>query len=150
MGSPLERYTWKEDLGKGTHYLFIFFFLCSEGLLSLFKFIESTWKLNGIKGSQSRPSVSHLFFTDDSLLFGKAIREDGDAILIVLRMYELALEQQINMQKSIIYFSPNTLDIKLDIQGLFEITGSSSCEKYFGMPILIGKNKLKHFGNLKE
>ena len=49
--------------------------------------------------------VSHLLFADDSLLFFRANMESAQEILDVLQVYCRASGQQVNMDKSSIYFA---------------------------------------------
>ena len=48
------------------------------------------WVIKGVRISRSGPSVSHLFFADDSLLFCKATREECNSVLRILDTYELS------------------------------------------------------------
>lgn len=57
---------------------------------------------------RSRLEITHLFFADDSILFGKATREGALAMKSVINEYEKILGQLENFEKSLIYFSNNT------------------------------------------
>ena len=48
------------------------FLLCAEGLSALIKKGVGDGQLKGISVCRNRPKLSHLFFTDDSLIFCKA------------------------------------------------------------------------------
>ncbi|KAL5545229.1 hypothetical protein UlMin_009013 [Ulmus minor] len=50
-------------------YLFLF---CAEGLSSLFHHFEAIDHLQGMRCGQNGPTISHLFFVDNSLLFFEA------------------------------------------------------------------------------
>lgn len=64
--------------------------------------------LKGIVACQRAPDISHLFFADDSLIFCRATREDCVALEGVLETYETASGQQLNRDKTSLYFCRNT------------------------------------------
>ena len=51
--------------------------------------------------------ITHLFFADDSLLFCKASRQKCQKLTKILELYEMALGQKINADKSSVFFSHN-------------------------------------------
>ena len=66
-------------------------------------------------------------------------------------MYKAASGQKINTDKSLVFFSANTLEEKkietLDILGSMQ----DSCHsKYLGRPSIIGKSKIEVFVEIKE
>ena len=66
------------------------------------------------------PSISHLFFADDSLIFCKARLEECDALQHVLKVYEESSGQQLNRAKTSLFFSQNTMDdIREEIKNRF-------------------------------
>ena len=65
-------------------YLFI---ICAEGLSSLICNQERAGFLHGIKVARSAPSISHLFFADDCLLFFKANLNEARIIKSLLAIY---------------------------------------------------------------
>ena len=86
-------------------YLFL---LCAEGLHSLIQQAKTGREIHGVSISKDGPQVSHLFFADDCLLFSKADPNDCKAILEALSKYEQATGQQINRDKTKLFFSSNT------------------------------------------
>jgi hypothetical protein len=64
--------------------------------------------LKGIQSCRGGPWVTHLFFADDSLLFGQANIFECRKILEILNLYEGSSDQKINKEKTAIYFSSNT------------------------------------------
>ena len=54
----------------------------------------------GIKVAMACPSISHLFFTDDSLFFYKSQNEESQKIFRILKEYEAVSDQHINFKKS--------------------------------------------------
>ena len=68
-------------------YLFL---LCAESLSKTLRKAESTRQLKGIMSSQNGVCISHLLFTDDSLLFCQATMEECHRLLNILGQYEVA------------------------------------------------------------
>ena len=66
-------------------YLFI---ICAEGLLALLRQAETSGLINGSKICRGAPSISHLFFADDSFLFFKSTEEETIVIRRILELYE--------------------------------------------------------------
>ncbi|KAH7840407.1 hypothetical protein Vadar_016441 [Vaccinium darrowii] len=87
-------------------YLFI---LCAEGLHYLIHDAVSSGVMRGVKLSRGCPSISHLFFADDSVIFGEATSRNCTAINEIFLKYERASGQLLNRDKSSIFFSPNTV-----------------------------------------
>ena len=56
-------------------------------------------------------AISHLFFVDDSLIFCRATKEDCSTLLIILDKYEIASSQQLNREKTSLYFRRNTSQV---------------------------------------
>ncbi|GAA0164961.1 hypothetical protein LIER_20479 [Lithospermum erythrorhizon] len=55
-------------------YLFL---LCVEGLASMLRAAEERKALSGIRISKESPSISHILFADDTMIFGRANREEA-------------------------------------------------------------------------
>ena len=87
-------------------YLFL---LCAEGLSTLLKKTSSVGRLKGLQTSRLGPWVSHLFFADDSLLFGKASLAESREFMEILKLYEDSSGQQLKREKTTIFFNTNTL-----------------------------------------
>ena len=95
---------------------------------------EKLWNL--VKSSQSGPAFSHLFFTDDLMLFAKADRKNFTAIKDVLDTICSLSGHKINEEKSRVYFSPNV--DQNSREKLSEVLGFRSTPtlgKYLGFPI---------------
>lgn len=85
-------------------YLFI---LCAEGLSALIRKYESNQLIKGIKICRAAPSISHLFFADDSYLFCNADDSDALNLMELLQVFEEASGQQVNLMKSSVVYSSN-------------------------------------------
>ncbi|KAL5826781.1 hypothetical protein ACOSQ3_018622 [Xanthoceras sorbifolium] len=108
-------------------------------------------QLQGIKVASSAPSVSHLLFADDSLIFSRVTVEDCSHLKEILKIYEQASGQSINFDKSTLSFSPNSREDPIrGIKGLFNIEVVSSHEKYLGPPFSISINNRKSFRSLLD
>ena len=85
------------------------FLLCAEGFTSLLQKAKLEGNIHGVSICRRAPSISHLLFADDSLLFCQAIDKETKAIMEILKLYAEASGQCINMDKSFVYFNSNTL-----------------------------------------
>ena len=84
-------------------FLFLF---CAEGLSTLLHQATSSGLLRGMATCPQGPWISHLFFTDDSIIFYQATREECSQLAQILETYEQASSQQINREKNISFLQP--------------------------------------------
>ena len=114
-------------------YLFI---LCMDFLGQLIEEKCNAKLWQPVKASQSGPAFSHLFFTDDLLLFAKADYINCSTIRDVLDDFCSISGQTVSEAKSKVYFSPNvdkdTRDSLCDILGF---TSTPSLGRYLGIPL---------------
>lgn len=85
-------------------YLFI---ICAERLSSLIHHHEQAGLLHGATVARGAPSITHLFFADDCLIFFKATDQEACLVKNILTMYGSASGQIVNYNKSSISFSAN-------------------------------------------
>ncbi|KAL0007599.1 hypothetical protein SO802_009101 [Lithocarpus litseifolius] len=108
-------------------------------------------KISGVSICRGSPKITHLFFADDSLLFCKANSQECQNLIDILQLYEAALGQKINADKSSVCFSNNTPENRryevLNILGPMQDTRH---KKYLGLPSIIGKSKVEIFADIKE
>lgn len=78
--------------------------------MSLLNKAATTKDLKGIRVCRGAPFVNHLLFTDDSLIFCKAISSTSQKLLDILQVYAKALSQCINKEKTTMVLSNNTCD----------------------------------------
>lgn len=64
-------------------------------------------KIQGIKISRKAPQVSRLLFADDFLVFARADIQNVTNLLQVIKSFSDISDQQINFQKSAVFFSKN-------------------------------------------
>jgi hypothetical protein len=129
-------------------YLFL---LCAEGLHSLIHKAKVAGDLQGDSISRGGPKLTHLFFADDSLLFCKAKPVEVARIQNILNQYENASGQQINRQKTTIFFSKSTSQrVQETIQDMLGVPAIKQYERYLGLPSFIGRAKYSTFAQIKE
>ncbi|KAL5565829.1 hypothetical protein UlMin_028993 [Ulmus minor] len=78
-------------------YLFL---LCGEGLSSLLHRYEQSGDLQGLRCGLRGPTISHLLFADDSLFFLEAQLATCTNLKEILKLYETASGQVVNLSKS--------------------------------------------------
>ena len=128
-------------------YLFL---LCVEGLSYLLRKNVVEGRLKGVSVSRGRPQITHLFFTNDSLLFCQATRANCEAISGILQLYEGVSGQQLNRNKTSIFFTRNTpVEMRCHIQNTFQVPEIKNHETYLGLPSFVGRSKNAAFGDLK-
>ena len=65
-------------------------------------------RFSGISICRGSPSITHLLFADDSVIYCKASGQESKELQTILQKYEEAAGQRINTEKSSIFFSQNT------------------------------------------
>jgi hypothetical protein len=126
------------------------FLLAVVGLSCLSKHSFSS-ELHGLKVAPTAPAVSHLLFADGSLLPFKAETVVVAKVQGVLDLYCMASGQQINRDKSSIFFSKRCPGaIKEGVKLTLQVQSESLNEKYLGMPLDVGRAKDGAFKYLKD
>lgn len=99
-------------------------------------------ELMGAPIGRGNLSISHLLFADDCIIFGDATIGGACSIRNILKEYELASGQKINLAKSLIYFGTNVgEEIRFEIIGVLGVRWASNPDKYLGLPMLVGRKK---------
>ncbi|KAL8107899.1 hypothetical protein AgCh_024343 [Apium graveolens] len=129
-------------------YIYI---LCAEGLSSTIKRNEEAGLIHGCSVARGAPAVSHLLFADDCYFFFKAIESEATVMKNIIKRYEELSGQAINIHKSTITFSPNTLQVNREaICGILEVSEISIPGKYLGLPMNVGRRKNEVFNFLSD
>ncbi|XP_019182405.1 PREDICTED: uncharacterized protein LOC109177491 [Ipomoea nil] len=129
-------------------YLFI---ICAEGLSLLLQQAQIQGAIHGCRVARGAPSISHLFFADDSLLFFKANVQEASAIKQCLTRYENLSGQVVNYHKSSICYSKNTQDdSREEVAQILGVTQAPNFGKYLGLPSFVGRNKKAAFSYIED
>ncbi|KAM6545112.1 hypothetical protein CsatB_025848 [Cannabis sativa] len=129
-------------------YLFI---LCSEGLSALLHHSQCQGVLKGVAISRTAPSLTHLLFVDDSILFCMATPSSCEALNSAIHTYSQASGQLINFDKSSILFSPNTqANVRDMFMHTFQLVDKPFISKYLGLPQCFSRAKYQSFAFLKD
>lgn len=94
-------------LRQGDYLSTYLFLLFTEGLISLMHQVVARQLLTGIRICRGAPYITHLFLVDDSVLFFKANMIENRKVMETLEVYEQALGQQINKDKTSMSFIVN-------------------------------------------
>jgi hypothetical protein len=104
-GEQLQEFKPSRAIRQGDPLSLYLFLLCAEGLSSVLKGNGLEGRVQGIQVSPTTPSINHLLFVDDSILFFKATPGNTRAVHDSLSMYCEASGQKVNLAKSSILFS---------------------------------------------
>lgn len=129
-------------------YLFLIYI---EGLTSLIHNYERRGLLQGIKIARSAPPISHMFFADDCYIFCKADVDCASHVQEMLRLFEQASGQQINVDKSSVIFSRNVSNaLKESLCQHLGFMEADANSLYLGLPSFLHRKKTVAFGYIKE
>jgi hypothetical protein len=146
MVPPLVFFTPSRGLRQGDHLSPFLFILGTEVLSRLFHHQEFIGLLKGIKISKDCPTITHLLFADDLIIFAKATSSEAATIKSCLDLYCSWSGQQVNDGKSSVLFSKKTSSSTINsIKGIFPYKLTSSASYYLRLPFIIGKSKKEAF-----
>ena len=129
-------------------YLFI---VCTEGLSAMIRDTEARGALHGCSVCRNAPSISHLFFADDSYLFFKSSLAEAEVVRDILLRFEHVSGQAINYGKSEVMFSSNIrTDKQNEIIGMLGVDVTDGSSYYLELPLALGCSKWVIFRFLKD
>jgi len=82
-------------------YLYL---LCSEGLSGLMRRATEVGAIHGYRVCHEAPPISHLLFVDDTIIFCGAEADQAEYVKEILKSYERASGQAINLAKMSMLF----------------------------------------------
>lgn len=129
-------------------YLFI---LVADVLSNLLSQSFRDRQITGFKITRQCPTLSHLLFADDVLLFLKAEVSECQKVLDILSTYCEASGQMINFDKSSVQFSSNVSPtLCSSICAMSGLKVSHPSAKYLGLPSFWGRSKAEAYEFLIE
>jgi hypothetical protein len=145
-GSSFGMFSLGRGLRQGDPISPFLFILGSEALSWLLLREEQNVNIKGMKIARNNPSIHHLLFADDLLLFGKASISEATTLKKCLDKYCLWSGQTINATKSSIRFSKNSNPTtSSNILNILPFSANLKSPIYLGLPILIGNSKREAF-----
>ncbi|GJN07431.1 hypothetical protein PR202_ga25263 [Eleusine coracana subsp. coracana] len=85
--------------------------------------------------------ISHLLFTDDSIIFSEASQRGADRLKAILDTYHKGSGHLVNKEKSAVFFSKNSTEvIKNVVLETLQIPNEALAEKYLGLPTALGRS----------
>ncbi|XP_059638808.1 uncharacterized protein LOC132281088 [Cornus florida] len=80
-----------------------------------------------------------------------ADKEEVKRLVVVLREYETASGQAINLEKSATFFSKNTDEqLRMELRDLLGIVREGVQERYLGLPSVVGRSKKEVFSYIER
>ncbi|RZC81200.1 hypothetical protein C5167_043775 [Papaver somniferum] len=150
-GVPCESYKPTRGVRQGdplSPYLFI---IVGEAFSRQLLSAEQENKIQGIKIAPHAPSVSHLFFADECLLFINANLFNVNNLLKIIEDFSAASGQMVNFNKSNVHYSIHVPHrFRRILTRRLKVPIMTAKEKYLGIPLLIGKNKVECFKGLVD
>ncbi|KAL8525380.1 hypothetical protein ACS0TY_014852 [Phlomoides rotata] len=105
--------------------------------------------LHGTTICRGAPPVSHLFFADDSIIFGRANKREVSRLKSILNVYEKASGQVVNLGKSDICFSGGVPSARQDVlASLLGVNRVDQHQVYLGILTHMGRSKTAVFNSL--
>lgn len=124
-------------------YLFI---ICVEGFSTILNEAMIGGRMKGVLIGKEKFAINHLFFADDCVLFGKALKERAQVVQDIITKYENASGQKVNYYKSLIYFGGNVnSDVRTSVENQLGVRISLIPKKFLGLPMMIGRGNKQAF-----
>jgi hypothetical protein len=122
-----------------------------EGLSTLINKAVAQGNIHGIQICRGAPMMSQLFFADDCFLFCRANIFEANHIMGILRLYAEASRQEINMNKSEVFFSRNiSRSAQEDLSKIMGVCHVLGMGTYLGLPSMVGRSKEETFSYIKD
>ncbi|KAL0000485.1 hypothetical protein SO802_014266 [Lithocarpus litseifolius] len=150
-GGKTEKFKPSRGLRQGDPLSSYLFILGQEVLSRLLEKELVNKNFSGIKASQRGPTITHVMYADDIVLFSKAGIKDAHCLVRVLNKYCRWSGQKINFNKSGVFFSRHTqLQHRRSIKSILNIKNLKKDAVYLGAPLLLSRAPTKDFAFLQD
>jgi hypothetical protein len=106
--------------------------------------------IHGIKISRHSPSVSHLLYADDLMVFSRGTSAEASMYFELPNKYSAWSGQQVKLDKSSLCLSKNCTAALSELFKRFSTCVDSSYSKHLGLPLFFHRNKNLAFEELKS
>ncbi|KAK5813246.1 hypothetical protein PVK06_028694 [Gossypium arboreum] len=131
-----------------SHYLFLIY---AEGRSLLLNEVKMKRTILGAPIGRDNLTINHLLFVDDYILFGDASVDGAHVVPNIINEYELILGQQVNFNKSFIYYEADvSQNVRDAITNILKVRVDTNLEKYLGLPMMVERNKRWAFSNFVD
>lgn len=128
-------------------YLFL---IVTEGLSHLISRANNRGSISGFVCNNG-PTISHLLFADDSLIFCRAEENELVALKDLINVFESVSGEAINYSKSAILFSPKLdKDKRCFLSNILGVNQVNDFGKYLGVPSVLTNTKSRDFNFVLE
>ncbi|KAM1778355.1 hypothetical protein ACFX12_039860 [Malus domestica] len=150
-GQPGKSFVHSRGIRQGDPLSPFLFLLVGEVFSCLIQKAVHDKLLDGVKLGASGPIISHIFFADDTLLFLKADGKNCRNLVDLINMYCDASGQQVNFQKSSVYFGANIPErVSAELTNILRIKVVHDLGAYLGVPAIWGRSKKRGLPYIKE
>ena len=145
VGSVVPRRGFRQGCPLSPYLLIV----CAEGLYAMIRDSEASGALHDCSVCRNAPSISHLFFVNDSYLFFKSSL--AEVVCDILLRFKQVSGQAVNYGKSEVMFSSNIrTDKQNEIIGMLGVEVTDGNSYYLRLPSVLGCSKRVIFGFLKD
>ena len=150
-GGKTDHFKPSRGLRQGDSLSSYLFILGQEVLSRILDYELAQNNISGIKASIRGPSISHVMYADDIILFSKASKKEATNFIKCVDKYCRWSGQKINNNKSGVFFSKNTPgQNRRMIKGLLQMKGLKIDAIYPGSPLFRSRAPSKDFKFLQE
>ncbi|KAM2075160.1 hypothetical protein ACFX1T_038088 [Malus domestica] len=149
-GQPGKKFAPSRGLRQGDPLSPYLFLMVGEVLSCLIQVAVEKKLIDGVRLGATGPVLSHIFFADDTLVFMRADEKNCRHLVKLLRDYCDASGQEVNMQKSNVYFGANTpCVVSQELGRILGMPVVGDPGTYLGIPALWGRSKNRGLAYVK-